>query len=189
MGRLHYEMINASLHMKVDEKEESTLNKISILLSAIKINVQKLSKLSRSVTIDEAMIGYKGRSKFIFYLPMKPTEWGFKMHCLCDSTNGFCWNFMFDKGKDKEGVKNYTQNLILNLVEGLENSGRIIYMDSWYTSPNLFEGLLKRGILASGIVQPSRKNLPEKSYFEQNNNLATTNHLNLITITIIVKII
>ena len=31
MGRLHYEMINASLHIKVDEKEESTVNKISFL--------------------------------------------------------------------------------------------------------------------------------------------------------------
>jgi len=90
---------------------------------------------------------------------------------------------MFDKGKDKEGVKNYTRNLILNLVEGLENSGRMIYMDSWYSSPDLFEELLKKGILATGIVQPTRKNLPDKSYFEQINNSATTQHLNLITIT------
>jgi hypothetical protein len=33
----------------------------------------------------------------IFYTPSKPNKWGFKIHGLCSSLNGYCYNLYFDK--------------------------------------------------------------------------------------------
>ena len=36
------------------------------------------------------MVGFKGLEQ---YMPMKPTKRGYKIWCLCDSTNGYLSNF------------------------------------------------------------------------------------------------
>ena len=35
-----------------------------------------------SLTIDETMVFFRGRSRMKFYMSVKPTKWGFKMHSL-----------------------------------------------------------------------------------------------------------
>ncbi len=34
----------------------------------------------------------------VFYLPKKPTKWGFKLHILAASESGYRYNIYFDKG-------------------------------------------------------------------------------------------
>ncbi len=48
------------------------------------------------------MIFFRGRSEMIFYMPHKPTKWGFKLHILADSDNGYCCDIYFDTGKNPE---------------------------------------------------------------------------------------
>ncbi len=123
-----------------------------------------------------------GEEVVLFFIYLKKlTKWGFIIYCLCDSENGYCRNMIFDLRKDKKGEKGYTTNLFFKLVDGLENSGRNIFMDSWYSSPFLFKKLDDLCFFASGYVQQNRKFLPEKEYFYNFNNSATTDHLNLIT--------
>ena len=43
----------------------------------------------REVTVDEAMIAFRGRLSFRQYLPAKPTKYGIKVWVREDSTNGF----------------------------------------------------------------------------------------------------
>ena len=50
------------------------------------------------LSIDESIIGYKGRLSWIQYMPKKPTKWGMKAWCLADSTNGYIWNFKMYTG-------------------------------------------------------------------------------------------
>jgi hypothetical protein len=46
----------------------------------------------REISIDEAMIAFKGRSSIKQYMPMKPTKRGFKMWSSCDAYNGYVIN-------------------------------------------------------------------------------------------------
>ena len=38
-------------------------------------------------------MGFKGRSSLKQYMPLKPTKRGYKVWCLCDSHNGYLYNF------------------------------------------------------------------------------------------------
>ena len=45
----------------------------------------------RENSIDEAMVGFKGRSSLKQYMPNKPTKRGYKIWCRCDSRNGYSY--------------------------------------------------------------------------------------------------
>ena len=50
---------------------------------------------------DEAMVKFKGRLKFLQYMPLKPVKRGIKIWCRCDSSNGYLCQMNVYVGKDK----------------------------------------------------------------------------------------
>ena len=58
---------------------------LSSLLRQFKSNYSS----QRELSIDESMIGFKGRLSFIQYMPKKPTKWGLKSFVLADSSTGY----------------------------------------------------------------------------------------------------
>ena len=58
--------------------------------------------LNRELSVDEAMVGFKGRLSFIQYLPKKPTKWGMKAFVLADSSTGYVYNWRLYTGMCKE---------------------------------------------------------------------------------------
>ena len=93
---------------------------------------------------------------------MKPTKWGFKLWVLCDSCNGYTWNFSVYRGKEGEAVssKGLSYDVGMKMVEGLENQGYIVYTDNFYPSPKLFNDLVQNGFGAVGTIDPSRRRCP-----------------------------
>ena len=52
--------------------------------------------------------------------------------------------------------------VVMHLLEDLQDEGRVLYVDNYYTSLILFEDLYERGTYASGTVRINRKHFPEK---------------------------
>ena len=59
----------------------------------------QISKLALQVSVDEAIIGFKGQLWFIQYMPKKPTKWGMKAFVLADSITGYTYNWLLYAGK------------------------------------------------------------------------------------------
>ena len=53
----------------------------------------------KHISIDESIIGFKGRLSWIQYMLKKPTKWGIKVWVLADSSNGYVWNLQLYTGK------------------------------------------------------------------------------------------
>jgi hypothetical protein len=53
------------------------------------------------------------------------------------------------------------QGVVLNLMDGLENEGRMVVMDNYFTSIELFQKLHVRGIYATGTVRSNQIGLPK----------------------------
>ena len=70
------------------DPEYDHLHKLHPLLTKVRQNCLKYNP-HRKVSIDEAMVGFKGRSSLKQYMPMKPTKRGYRIWCLCDSSNGY----------------------------------------------------------------------------------------------------
>ncbi len=75
------------------------LHKIRPFLNKILDNFQSCFQLGREVSVDESMIGFKGRLGFVQYMPKKPTKWGLKAFVVSDSTTGYAFNWVLYTGK------------------------------------------------------------------------------------------
>ena len=51
------------------------------------------------MSIDEAMVSFKGRAWFMQYMPKKPKKWGLKAFSLADSKTGYTLNWKLYAGK------------------------------------------------------------------------------------------
>ena len=56
-------------------------------------NFQAAFTLGYEVSVDESMIGFKGRLWFIQYMPKKHTKWGMKAYVLAESITEYTYNW------------------------------------------------------------------------------------------------
>ena len=89
-----------SLYITKGQPGNDPLFKLRPLLGPLIANFQSAYTLNRGeLSVDEAMIGFKGRLSFIQYLPKKPTKWGMKAYVLADSSTGYVYNWRLYTGK------------------------------------------------------------------------------------------
>jgi hypothetical protein len=110
---------------------------------------------SQHQSIDEQMIGFKGRHPFVHYMPKKPTRHGFKYWARCDASTGFTCEFRFvtRNAKKKEKMIDIVSSVCKHLPR---SQGHILYMDNFFSGVSLFEDLEKNGLLACGTVRLNR---------------------------------
>ena len=75
------------------EEGYSRTQKVDPVISALKQNFQAAYYPNREVSIDEAMIPFKGRSSMKQYVPLKPVKCGFKVWAMANSLNGYMYDF------------------------------------------------------------------------------------------------
>ena len=54
-----------------------------------------------SITVDEQLFPYRGRCRYIQYIPSKPAKYGLKFWAACDSTTFYCWNLKMHAGREE----------------------------------------------------------------------------------------
>ena len=115
----------------------------------------------QQLSIDEAMISYKGRLSFLQYLPKKPKKWGMKAWALADSKLGYIYNWKLYCGKEEEqGREPLGERVVVEMLSGLENKGYHVYFDNFYTSPTLCKRLLTLGFGSCSTVRVDRRGIP-----------------------------
>ena len=76
------------------------LYKLRPLLTSLLRNFQANYNPGRELSLDEAMVSFKGRVWFIQYMPKKPNKWGLKAYSLADSKTGYTYNWNLYAGKE-----------------------------------------------------------------------------------------
>lgn len=100
---------------------------------------------SENLTIDEQLVGFRGRFKGKVYMPNKPNKYGIKVQAMVDSKTNYLCKFEVYSGKQPDGeyqVSNSPDEIVKRLVEPIKGSGRNITTDNWYTSEKLAQELL-----------------------------------------------
>lgn len=109
------------------------------------------------VTIDEQLLGFRGKCPFRVYIQSKPDKYGIKVIAICDAKT----YYMFDaipyigKGTEAKTAADY----VLKLVESIKGSGRNVTYDNWFSSVPLADILVKDYNLTS--IGTLRRNKPE----------------------------
>ena len=117
----------------------------------------------QEVAIDEAMVGFKGRSSIKQYMPMKPTKRGFKIWCLCDSSNGYTYRIMVYTGASTEKESGgLGPAVVLKLANPLLDKSHFLYYDNYFSSIDLAKTLLSRKTYTIAITRSNRKKWPQE---------------------------
>ena len=148
MSRNRFELIqtflhfnNAQLQVPRGQRGFNPLFKIQPLLDIVDPTYMQVYGPRRELSLDQSIVKFKGRIFFRLILPAKPTKWGIKECILAEAKTGYALKSTADTGKTSfqrdEGV-GLSEQVILDLLEGFEDKGHKVYMDSFYSSPSLF---------------------------------------------------
>ena len=127
---------------------------------------------SKALSFDEACCPFKGRLRFRVYNKSKPNRFHIKLFQVSEASSGYILGFHIYTGKNSSCVStqskplhpecNKTTKIVLGLLETtkLLDKGHHIYMDNYYTSPELFSELYFRETYACGTARLNRKGMP-----------------------------
>jgi hypothetical protein len=135
------------------------LKKIRWFIQQLQQSFSSFYLPAQVLTVDEAMVGFKGRSEMKQYIKNKPTKWGYKVWCLVSSN--YLLAFEVYEGKRSSTSSSNPHSAVLTLTHNYHHRNHILYMDRGFTSPALLDELLHRGIRACGTVRKDRRELPD----------------------------
>ncbi len=114
---------------------------------------------TQHLSLDEAMVAYKGRSPIKQYIPSKPHKWGYKIYCL--ASEDYLLHFEVYEGKENDPSESgATYDTVIRMTQQYQNQQLILFTDNWFTSPTLMNALKQRGIRMCGSVRSNRKGMP-----------------------------
>lgn len=81
---------------------------------------------------------------------------------MCEESTGFCHGFKICTGQDKiDSNDSASENVVMELSKSIINKGYTLFLDNWYSSPDLFLTLHQKKTNVIGTVRKNRKNMPK----------------------------
>ena len=137
------------------------LEKIRPVIRMINEHLLALYNPIKEVSIDEAMIPFKGRSSMKQFMSKKHVKRGFKVWTRADATNGYISEFYVYTGKEGNRVETHLgTRVVKSLTNQLTGLYHHVYFDNYFTSISLLLDLLKEGIYSCGTMRTNRKGSP-----------------------------
>lgn len=130
---LHFTDNNAPL-----PEEKYSLQKVRIIVDHLKNKFKEAFCPFKNICIDESLLLFRGNFSTIYPFEKTPD---------CDT--GYILDFIVYTGtttnvKEFEGADiGKSGNIVMTLLEPYLEKGHTLFVDNWYTSPNLFESLYK----------------------------------------------
>jgi len=126
-------------------------------------NCQKNYTPGNNLTIDEQLLGFRGKFSARVYIPSKPARYGIKILSLNDSKNFYLYNAIPYTGKvQPERAESVPTFFVRCLSEPIHDSGRIITCDNWFSSVECFKKMLESHDLRMiGTLRKNKRQIPE----------------------------
>ncbi|CAB3254174.1 unnamed protein product [Arctia plantaginis] len=128
-------------------------------------NCRKWYKPGSYITVDEQLVGFRGRCPFRMYIPNKPNKYGLKLVMMADSSTKYMCNAMPYMGKNTNtGSEPLATYFVKELSKPYHGSNRNITMDNWFTSVPLAEELLKPPykLTVVGTLRSNKREIPKE---------------------------
>jgi len=146
------------------DRAEDRLLKIWDLFEILR-NFSKFYNPSEHLAVDEVIVKFRGRVVFKQYIPKKRKCFGIKMFKLRD-----CSRYTYDMnvylGKDRQmAAQNWQQCTLHWLIwQGvLKELGHKLYMDTFFSSPDLFDNLAQENFPFVGLWGYIERSCPRTS--------------------------
>ena len=145
-----------------DNPDYDRLWKIRKIFDTLSNKFCEMYNPTEHLAVDEVIVLYKGRVIFRQYIPKKRKRFGIKIYKLCYSL-GYTYDMSVYLGKQRQHATTEitaTHGTVLQVIRRVEGLGHKVFMDSYFTSPALFDDLFQRKINACGTVRHDRRGMP-----------------------------
>lgn len=105
-----------------------------------------------NITVDESLVGFRGRCPFKQYMPKKPAKYGIKIWAACDANSSCCLNMQVYTGKPPgmPHERNLGRRIVMEMMNGFQ--GHIVTCDNFFTSYALSTELLNKKMRMIGTI-------------------------------------
>ncbi|XP_014483478.1 PREDICTED: piggyBac transposable element-derived protein 4-like isoform X2 [Dinoponera quadriceps] len=166
MTRDRYFLLLRMIHFlhkpgRIGDRLTKIINIIDMLRKSFNAAFQPYQKLC----IDDSLFLYKDRLSFKQYIPSERNRFGLKSFILCDCKTGYVQDIIVYAGSstipDSE-IKEIGKSgaIVLALLKPYLGKGHTLYVDSFYSSPALFNLLYSKCTNACGTVRKRRRGMP-----------------------------
>ena len=127
-------------------------------------NLRNIYVPNEALTVDEQLVGYRGKIPGRTYMPSKPRKYGVKFFWLCEATTGFALNGMIYSGRESDSAPhtNLANDIVMKLCLVYFGTGRDIYVDRYFTSHGLVCNLLEKNLTLVGTIMANRREVPSQ---------------------------
>lgn len=153
-----------------DREKQNPATAILLLFERFVVNCQRVYTVGSCATMDEMLIGFRGRCKFKMYIPGKKVKCGLKIMALTDSKSHYFYNGYIYTGKKSDGTLLTSSERALplpiqsalRLTKPIQDTNRNITADNWFTSLELVNTLKNRGLTYLGAIKKNKKEIPRQ---------------------------
>ena len=148
---------------QITRKAEDRLAPIREVFTLFVNNCQKNYSLGEFTTIDEMLVGFRGRCGFLQYIPSKPNKYGIKIYALVDAKMYYLHHLEIYAGKQPDGpysLSNKPADVVRRLTAPISASGRNITTDNWFTDIDLVQELKEKKLSDVGTLKRNKRQLP-----------------------------
>lgn len=160
-------------HLRFDDRttreERKKTDKLAPIREVFDIFVSSCRKhysISQNATIDEMLLGFRGRCGFRQYIPSKPNKYGLKLFSLVDSKMFYTLNLELYVGQQPAGpfqTNNDAMSIVVRLVAPISGTSRNLTTDNWFTSVPLVEHLLRyHKLTLVGTIRKNKREIPKE---------------------------
>ena len=140
MSLKRYKKLSEYLHILDNTNEpdpadidRDPLFKVRPLITMAKRTFLANYKPKKAISIDEAIVPFKGRSIQRQYMPVKPVKWGMKVWCACEAKSGYLPQFDVNCGKGADGTeKGLGHDVVIKLATPFSGKYHHLYSDNFF---------------------------------------------------------
>ena len=147
--------------IRFDDKRTRGINRdapVKELNQLLNEAFDKHLETSSNVTVDERIVGFRGKCKFKVFMPSKPDKYGLKLWILVCSETNYIKKFTLYLGKENERQTGLGVKVVKDLVGSY--TGKNITCDNYFTCYELCEDLMQNGNTLIGTVRQHRSEIP-----------------------------
>ena len=116
-------------------------------------------------TVDESLLGFRGRCAFKQHIPNKPSKYGIKVYVLADSESFYSVSSKIYVGAGTHTPRSelpVPTQAVLDLITIISGTNRNITTDNYYTSIPLANKLKSRQLTLVGTMKKNKRCIPKQ---------------------------
>lgn len=155
--------------IRFDDKKSRSLRRATDKLAPIRDIFEECNRMLSKyyvpgslLTVDEQMIGWRGRCPFMQFMPKKPDKYGMKLFWICDAKTAYPLSAIPYLGKEGNvrAAAGLGARIVLKLCQPYFGTNRHVTYDNYFGSLDLADTLLKNKLTSLATIRKNKKFVP-----------------------------